>query len=92
MNEAGDLAKRMAQLANGHELRTVVEAVGIMLINSLRQSNPKLADAESELDDLVEMMKAAMRENHYTKDGEVKVHRIIVPPLDFSKDTQFYPV
>jgi hypothetical protein len=90
IDETSNLAKSMAQLANGHDLRTVVEATGIMLINSLRQSNPKLVDAERELDDLVEQMKAAMRENHYTENGEVKVHRIIVPHLDFSQE--FYPV
>lgn len=83
--DKNSLARAFAKAADGHQRRTVIEAAGIMLINALRQSHPQHADAELELDDLVVQMKAAMRENHYTENGDVKVHHIVVPLLNFDQ-------
>lgn len=71
-----------AKAAHGHTREEVINAGGNMVINSLRQSHPTLIEAERELDDLVDRMKAALRENHYDSNGNRRVTNIVINGLD----------
>ena len=77
-----ELTRRFGQAAHGFQRHEVMWAGGVMLINALRQAHRTLPEAERELDDLVERLKAALRENHYDSNGERRVTNIIVPPLE----------
>lgn len=81
MDDRSELARKFAKQANGHQRHAVVDAGAIMIINALRQSHSTLAGAEAELDDVVERMRAALRERHYDSNGQRRVTKIIVPPL-----------
>jgi hypothetical protein len=82
IDERSELTRRFAQTAHGSSREAVINAGGNMVINALRQNHKQLADAEGELDYLVERMRAALRENHYDSNGERRVTNIIVPPLE----------
>jgi chaperonin GroEL (HSP60 family) len=81
LDERSELTRTFAKAASGHTREAVINAGGNMVINALRQSHARLEEAERELDDLVERMRAALRENHYTAGGDRRVTNIIVPPL-----------
>jgi len=76
-----ELTRQFAKLANGHQIGEVANAGGVMILNALRQSHGRVEDAERELDDLVERMRAVLRERHYTESGDRRVTIIEVPPL-----------
>lgn len=79
MDEREILTRSFARTANGFGRAAVVNAGGNMIINAIRQSHAKLPDALLELDDLVERMKAALKENHYDENQERRVTNIVVP-------------
>lgn len=56
----------------------MLNASGVLILNSLRQSHKRVEEAERELDDLVERMKAVLRERHYTDNGDRRVNNIVV--------------
>lgn len=68
-----------AKQANGYGREAVIEAAGNIILNALRQGNPRLVEAEEQLDDLALRLKSALRKDHYTKDG-VKNGLIILSP------------
>lgn len=76
-----DLTRKFAKAADGHARDAVINAGGNMIINALRQSHGTLSGAELELDDLVERMRAALRERHYDPSGRRRVTNIVIPPL-----------
>lgn len=82
MDDRAELTRKFAATANGYQRDTVINAGGNMVINALRQSHTSLAGAEAELDDLVERMRAALRERHYDSSGHRRVTNIVIPPLD----------
>lgn len=83
MDERSELTRKFAKTADGHSREAVINAGGNMVINALRQSHTTLAGAEAELDDLVDRMRAALRENHYNSNGERRVTNIVAPhPAD----------
>jgi hypothetical protein len=81
-DQRSELTRRFAQTADGYEREAVINAGGNMVLNAIRQNHGKLADAERELDYFVERMLAALRENHYDSNGERRLTRIVVPPLE----------
>lgn len=81
MDERSELTRKFARLANGHTRDAVINAGGNMIINALRQSHRDLVSAERELDDLMERMRAALRERHYTEGGERRITSIAIPDL-----------
>lgn len=81
IDERSELTRTFAKAAHGHTRDAVINAGGNMVINSIRQSHSTLAEAEREFDDLVERMRAALRENHYDSNGDRRVTNIIIPSL-----------
>ena len=79
-DERSELTRKFPATANNYPRDAVINAGGNMVINALRQSHPSLSGAILELDDLVERMKAALRERHYEENGERRVHNIVLPP------------
>lgn len=79
---AEELIHRLAKTASGWQRDEVMWAAAVLLINALRQSHKSLPEAERELSDFVERMRAALRENHYDSNGERRVTNILVPPLE----------
>jgi hypothetical protein len=82
LDERSELTRRFAQQAHGYQREAVINAGGNMVLNAVRQNHRRLADAEHELEYLVERMKAALRENHYDSNGERRITNILVPPLE----------
>jgi len=81
LDERSELTRAFAKLAHNHQRDAVINAGGNMVINAIRQSHGDLVSAEREFDDLVERMRAALRENHYDSNGLRRVTNIIIPPL-----------
>lgn len=78
-DERSALTQKFAAAADGFPRHAVVNAGGNMIINALRQSHSTLDAAELELADLVERMRAALRERHYDAGGSRRVHNIVMP-------------
>lgn len=81
MDERTELTRAFARLANGHKRDAVINASGNMVLNAIRQNHATFEEAEKELDYLVERMRAALKENHYTDTGSRRVTNIVVPYL-----------
>jgi hypothetical protein len=79
---AEELTQRFAKIANGYQRYEVMWAGGVMILNALRQSHKLLPEAERELDDLINRLRTALRENHYNSNGERRMTNIVVPSLD----------
>lgn len=73
-----ELTRRFAQTASGHPRSHVLNAAGVMILNALRQSHRRVEDADRELDDLVEQMRAVLKERHYDDSGNRRVNSIVV--------------
>jgi hypothetical protein len=82
IDERSDLTRTFAKLAHNHSRDAVINAAGNMVINAIRQSHRDLPSAERELADLVQRMRAALRENHYDSNGQRRVTNIVIPPLE----------
>lgn len=80
LDERDELTRKFAETANGHQRDHVVNAGGVMILNALRQSHMRVEDAVRELDDIVERMRAVLRERHYDDSGYRRVNRIVVDP------------
>lgn len=77
--EQNELAHKFARAAHGHQRDVVMWAGGVMILNGIKQSHAKLVDAERELEDVIARMRAALRENHYDSNGELRVTKIVAP-------------
>lgn len=75
-----ELTRKFAQTANGYQRSEVLNSAGVMILNALRQSHGRIEGAENELIDLVERMRAVLRENHYDEAGYRRVTTIIISP------------
>jgi len=81
LDDRDELTRAFARTANGHQREHVINAGGVMILNALRQSHNQVEDAERELDDIVERMRAVLRERHYTESGGRRVTVITAPSL-----------
>jgi len=76
-----ELMQAMGQVAHGFNFETIIGATSNLLRNCLRQSHPRLGEAEERLDAIVADIKAEMRRNDYHEDGTRNDRIIVLPSL-----------